>query len=128
MTRLTLRHELPFVTVKVVHRGNAIEVDMLLDTGSASTLLNADIAATIGIVPEPEDRLRTLRGVGGREVVFARYVDRVEVEGEGLDAFELEIGGMDYGFDIGGILGMDFLRTAGAIVDVGALTVSFSSE
>lgn len=32
---------------------------------------------------------------------------------------------MDYGFEIGGILGMDFLRTAGAIIDLDALTIDF---
>lgn len=100
--------------------------NMLLDTGSASTLLSADLAATIGIVPLPTDRLRTLRGVGGREVVFARHIDRVEVDGHGVDGFEIEIGGMDYGFDIEGILGMDFLRAAAAVVDLGALRLSFA--
>jgi predicted aspartyl protease len=129
MLQLTLRDELPFVTLRVVHRGDAVDVaNVLLDTGSASTLLNADIAATIGIFPEPADPIRTLRGVGGREVVFARHVDRVEIDGMGLDGFEVEIGGMDYGFEIGGILGMDFLRKAGAVVDLGGLTLAFHTR
>ena len=69
--RLTLRDELPFITVTVVHHGVTTHVsDVLVDTGSASTLLNADVAASLGIVPEASDRLRTLRGVGGREVVW----------------------------------------------------------
>ena len=128
MTRLVLRAELPFVTVRVNHGGRAVEVDnVLLDTGSASTLMSADIAARIGIVPRPSDRLRTLRGVGGREVVFARTIDRLEVGGQGVDGFEIEIGGMDYGFDIEGILGMDFLRITGAVVDLGALELTFGA-
>lgn len=128
MTRLVLRAELPFVTVSVNHRGKAVEVEnMLLDTGSASTLVSADLAAAIGIVPQPSDRLRILRGVGGREVVFARTIERIEVGGRGVDDFEIEIGGMDYGFDIDGILGMDFLRAAGAVVDLGALELSLGN-
>lgn len=39
----------------------------------------------------------------------------MEIDGVSLDGFEVEIGGMDYGFEIGGILGMDFLRKAGAV-------------
>ena len=39
--------------------------------------------------------------------------------------FDAEVGEMDYGFEIGGILGMDFLRAASAIIDRGKLTVDF---
>ncbi|HEX3481733.1 MAG TPA: hypothetical protein VHT91_42265 [Kofleriaceae bacterium] len=67
---------------------------------------------------DPSDRLRVLRGVGGPELVFARLVDRLAVGDVGLDGFEVEVGEMDYGFAIGGILGMDFLRAAGAIIDL----------
>ena len=33
---------------------------------------------------------------------------------------------LDYGFEIGGIIGMDFLRAAHAIVDLGNLTIEFA--
>jgi hypothetical protein len=32
---------------------------------------------------------------------------------------------MDYGFEIAGILGMDFLRRAGAVIDLEAMELSF---
>ena len=51
---------------------------VLVDTGSATTLLAADIVATIGIVPLPQDVLYTLRGVGGTEVVFTRRLDALQ--------------------------------------------------
>ena len=124
--RLTLRDELPFVTVAVLHHGVTAQVpDVLVDAGSASTLLNADVAASLGIVPEASDRLRTLRGVGGREVVFTRHMDRFEVGSKGLTRFEVEIGGMDYGFAINGILGMDFLASTGAVLNLRDLTLDY---
>jgi predicted aspartyl protease len=127
MMRLTLCDELPFITVTVTNRGATVQVpDMLIDTGSASTLLNADIASRLGIVPEPTDRLRTLRGVGGREVVFTRQIDRLDVGSRGVEGFEVEIGGMDYGFSISGILGMDFLTSTGAILNLRDLTLDFA--
>jgi hypothetical protein len=52
-------------------------------------------------------------------------VDFLQVGEKQLTAFEIEVGGMDYGFDIRGILGMDFLRQAGAILDLKALTIEF---
>ena len=35
---------------------------------------------------------------------------------------------MDYGFDLGGILGMDFLRASGAIIDLQNLTLTFAAR
>jgi predicted aspartyl protease len=126
--RLTLRGELAFVTATVTHTGATITVpDVLVDTGAASSVLNADIAADAGVFAGHEDRLRVLRGVGGREYVFVRRVNRFAIGIYGLDDFELEIGEMDYGFDLGGILGMDFLRASGAIIDLHNLTLVFAA-
>jgi hypothetical protein len=60
------------------------------------------------------------RGVGGGvEFVFTKRVDRISVGELRVDGFEIEIGVMNYGFDIDGILGMDFLVRAGAVVNLG---------
>lgn len=100
--QLTLKDELPFTTLKIAYQGAEIEVaDVLVDTGSASTILSADIMAQIGITPEPTDMLQR------------------------LSQFQIEIGGMDYGFGISGILGMDFLVQAGAIIHLRDLELEF---
>jgi predicted aspartyl protease len=121
---LTFRHELAFVTASLTYRGLTVTVpDLLVDTGSASTVINADLAADAGVYLERTDRLRMLRGVGGREYVFVRRVGRLAIGDYGLDDFEVEIGELDYGFQLGGILGMDYLRAAFAIIDLDALTL-----
>ena len=49
---------LPFVPIKIHYRDQVLELrKVLLDTGSASTLLKADIVGVIGIVPEGNSRL-----------------------------------------------------------------------
>jgi len=54
--QLTLKDDLPFLTVKVAYCGVEIEVPhVLVDTGSASTILAADVVAQTGIVPELGD-------------------------------------------------------------------------
>jgi len=120
--QLTLKDDLPFVTVRGMYRARQMEItDVLIDTGSASTILAADAVAQLGIVPELDDILHVVRGVGGSEVVFSRKIDRLEVGGHGLEHFEVEVGGMDYGFEINGILGMDFLIRTRAIIDLNRL-------
>ena len=106
--QLISRHELVFVTATLTYRGKTVEIpDVLVDTGAASTVINADLAADAGIYALASDQLRRLRGVGGHEHVFVRRVDRFAVGDRGLDAFDVEIGEMDYGFQISGIIGMD---------------------
>jgi len=98
---------------------------VLVDTGAASTIINADLAADAGVYVSPTDTLRRLRGVGGHEHVFTRRVGRFAIGDHGLDDFELEIGEMDYGFQLG-ILGMDFLRAARAHIDLDQPTITFA--
>ena len=42
----------------------------------------------------------------------------VKVEELWADDFEIEVGAMNYGFDLDGILGVNFLIRAGAVVDL----------
>ena len=90
---LTLKDDLPFTTVTIAYLGQHIDISsVLIDTGSASTILNADLVATIGITPDPQDILHTIRGVGGTEVVFTRQVDHLQVGTRSLNQFEIEVG------------------------------------
>lgn len=123
---LTLRDNLIFVTVTVGIQGRQTEIpEVVVDTGSASTLLSADCLSAIGVMPEPGDVLYTVRGVGGAEVVFARSVERLQVGPQAVRDFEIEIGGLDYGFGLNGILGMDFLLQTGAVIDLKTLALDF---
>lgn len=125
--QLQLRDSLPFCSVQVSFRGRSILLDdVLIDTGSARTILAADLVASIGISPEPDDALETIRGVGGTEIVYTRQVDRIGVAGKTLSPFIVEVGAMDYGFKLDGILGMDFLRRADTILDMSHLSIQFA--
>jgi hypothetical protein len=61
-------------------------------------------------------------------VVFTRHIDRLWVGRRGIDRFEIEIGGMDYGFEINGVLGMDFLTGTEAIINLSELRLQFDNE
>jgi hypothetical protein len=124
--RLFLKDDLPFTTITAAYQGKAAEIsDVLVDTGSATTILSADAVQAIRIVPLPEDTLRVIRGVGGKEIVFSRCMDYLQAGTQRLSDFETEIGGMDYGFEINGILGMDFLSRAGAVINLKAMIIEF---
>ena len=125
--KLIRKYDLPFTAVSITYRGSTIEVpQVLVDTGSASTIISTDWVDSIGIFPLPDDVLLTIRGVGGQEVVFRRRIDCLQVGDKKLSNFDLEVGGMDYGFEINGILGMDFLMEAKAVINLHAMSLTFN--
>jgi hypothetical protein len=127
--QLTLRGDLPFASLSLTHRGQQVlQRNALIDTGAASTVVSADAVGDVGIYLEPGDGLRMLRGIGGREFVFVRRVDQVALGEHRIAGFDVEIGDMNYGFEIDAIIGMDLLRATGAIINLAALSLEVSES
>lgn len=113
---------LPFVNAKLSYKGREIELhDVLLDTGSAASVFSADELMDLGVKPEAEDILRKIIGVGGQEFVFSKRFDRVSLDNVSVNNLSVQVGRMEYGFKIQGIIGMDFLLQVGAIIDLDKL-------
>lgn len=117
--KIRLRDGLPYVIVSITHHGQHLTFEnVLLDTGSVGTIFPTDKVLAIGLQYEADDTVHSIRGVGGAEFVFAKKVDRLSVGELQVNDFEIEIGAMDYGFKIDGIIGMNFLTRVGAIIDL----------
>lgn len=80
---------------------------MLLDTGSTGTIFNANLVEKIGVSPEENDIVDTIRGVGGVEYVYVNNLDTIQFEDTSTEDSQVEIGNMDYGMKIDGILGFE---------------------
>ena len=125
--QLSFKGNLPFVKVVISYQGQPLEIkNVLVDTGSATTLFATDVISAIQIFPLPDDELKVIRGVGSIETVFSRKIDFLQVGKCQLSEFEIEVGGMDYGFDINGILGTNFLIGAGAIINLRQMRIELS--
>nr|WP_279233113.1 retropepsin-like aspartic protease [Marinisporobacter balticus] len=92
--------------------------NVLIDTGSASTIISSDVAIDLDLGPSPEDELFRIRGVGGSEYVYEKHIDKIQLETVIVSNLKLDVGAMDYGFDIDAILGMDFLKKAKVVIDI----------
>lgn len=117
--RIRIKNGLPYISATLEHRRQRVTLkNVLLDTGSAGTIFSTDKVAAIGLTYEPDDFVHRIRGVGGSEFVFTKRVDGLKVGSLQVAGFELEIGAMNYGFDMDGIVGLDFLTAVGAIIDL----------
>ncbi|WJM08247.1 retropepsin-like aspartic protease [Paenibacillus sp. PK1-4R] len=116
---------LPFTSIKLEFRGEVLQLEkVLLDTGSASTLLNADAVREVGMVPEEDDLVDIIRGVGGIEYVYTKSLDSITVDGTTINDFQVEIGNMDYGLEIDGILGFNFMKQTGVVINANLMELS----
>ncbi len=112
--------------LKIYHNDLVLNLErVLIDTGSATTLLSAERLLEIGITYDLEDALSTVRGIGGSETVFGKILQEIWVEGNTVAGFNVQVGSMDYGFDLDGILGLDFLMQVGALIDLHNLEMRF---
>ncbi|WP_241078431.1 retropepsin-like aspartic protease [Natranaerofaba carboxydovora] len=101
--------------------------NVLVDTGAASTLLSADVAMNLGLGPNPEDKIYTISGVGGNEFVYEKKIEEIKLCNLILTEFLVQIGAMDYGLEIDGILGMDYLIQSKSVIDTYNLYISSSN-
>jgi hypothetical protein len=115
---------LPFVEVTISANNKSVVLnDVLIDTGSAGSIFAADAMLDLGLLPNGDDDLYVIRGVGGTEYVFSKTVEKVTLGSVSLDNFKIEVGAMDYGFNMDGILGVDYLLKAKLIVDFYSLSI-----
>lgn len=122
--KLELIGGLPFVRAELLYRGHSLLINsVLVDTGSSGTVFSAHKVSELGLFLEPEDSLRRINGVGGSEFVFAKHIDQLAVGNLVVQNFDIEIGEMDYGFGLHGIVGIDFLVQVNAIVDLAQLEI-----
>ena len=124
MVKLKYRYGLPFCSISLVYNNKEMKLDnVLVDTGSGGTLLKMDKVEEIGVVIEEDDTIETIEGVGGIEFVYKKNMDKLVIGDIKVENFKVEIGVMDYGFDINGIIGMDFLNEINAVIDLDKMEI-----
>lgn len=125
MVKLDLKYGLPFCRVMLAYKGKSLVLDnVLVDTGSGGSVFKMDKVDEIGITIEKDDIIETISGIGGSEFVYKKTVDKLVLGELDVADFTIEVGVMDYGFEIDGILGMDFLMEMGAIIDLAKMKIS----
>lgn len=126
MIKIKELSELPFIEATVTFRGQSLKLEnVLIDTGSAGTIFNVNKLEEIGVKPEANDVTQTIQGVGGLEFVYTKNIDEISINDEiAIQNFHVELGSMDYGLEIDGIIGFDFMKEVGLIIDLKQFNIS----
>jgi len=127
MAQIKIIGGLPFVAVKLTANNQTIEVEqVLIDTGSAESVFQTDVLARIGIVPTLTDSIVFMRGIGGQEAVLRKEIQAIALDTMIVRPFQVQMGSLEYGMKIDGIIGTDFLLKTGAMIDFANLTITNS--
>ncbi len=128
MKKLIIQDGLLLADMELTFNGQLLHLQrVLVDTGSGSTVVSTDLAESIGIVAEENDMIYRISGVGGSEFVYSKKVDLVRIGDMKTEDFSLEIGAMNYGFDLDGIIGLDLLQQLKAVINIDELTLQSNS-
>lgn len=126
MTELKVKSGIPFLTASLIYQDTIIAIEnVLLDTGLATTIFSADLIEGFGIVPDHNDEIHRMGGIGGYEYVIKKNIDGLRIGEKIIEQVSIQLGDMDYGFNISGILGYDALSRMGSVIDLSNNLISF---
>lgn len=111
-----------FSSITIVHHGNSITItDVVVDTGAAESVISIDAVETLFRSYEPEDQIRFMVGIGGREASIRRKIDRVLFDTFSVSDFHIDFGKIGEYPGINGLIGLDILIPGRFIIDLSSL-------
>lgn len=117
-------HGLIFTTVILRAKQQTLTFNnVLVDTGSVASIFKTEYLEQSGISFELTDIIRTMQGIGGVERVIEKQIDSLQVGTLIASPIKIQMGAMDYGMPMDGILGADFLLQTRAIIDFSTLEI-----
>lgn len=125
MAKITYANKFLYVSVTV--RANDQELvlpHMVIDTGSAATLFRSSDLEKIGIFLPMNGIVKRLRGIGGSEFVIEFPIPYLTIDDTMVvEPFTIHAGAVNYGYNIDGFIGLDFLLHVQATLDLPNLEV-----
>lgn len=117
--RIELREGLLFVSLAITYKGKKKLIEnVVIDTGAAHSIVSPDVVSDIGIVFEERDAVVISYGVGGKQYAFSKQIDGVNFASFDIGRCSIDFGLIDPEGKINGLLGLDLLMKAGAVIDL----------
>lgn len=120
MYNLDYKNGLLYASV-ILHEGNkSITIDdVIVDTGAYHTIILADYLMELDVAFTEDDELVKSSGYGGLQMSSVRKkIDRVKIGDISLTDMKVDFGEIDPYERVNGLIGLDFLRNVGVIIDL----------
>ena len=118
-----------FTSIQVSFRGSTKVIEnIVIDTGTAETIISPGAVEDIGIFAELEDSVNSFYGVGGSlHNFFSKNVEKVKLGEVSLEEVKIDFGVIDPKGYINGLLGLDLLMKLGAVIDLKKLSLTLDT-
>lgn len=120
MHKLVLKNGLLYTSVALRHEGKSVIVkDVIVDTGAFHTIIAADYLEAMDVGFSDDDELVKASGYGGTVCYSVRKkIDLIECGNISVKDIKLDFGEIDPNERVNGLIGLDYLRAAGIILDL----------
>jgi hypothetical protein len=113
-----------FSCITITHHGKSMVIpNVVIDTGAAEPIISIDAVEELFNIYEPEDQIRFMTGIGGREASVRRKINQVEFHSFLMKEFRIDFGRIGEYSGINGLIGLDILIPGKFIVDLYRLQI-----
>lgn len=109
ITTYNNHRDLIMVAARIWGREGFKDASLVLDTGSCFTIVTPLVIEALGYHPRDGVATTTVRTAIGKEHGYTLTVPRFEVLGARVSDFEVHVFDLATGYDIDGLIGLDFL-------------------
>jgi len=120
MQKLEYRDGLLYTSVELSHEGKSIVIEnVIVDTGAFHTIIAPQFLEDLDVGFSEDDELVKAFGYGGTVSYSVRKkIDTTKCGDIGLENIKLDFGEIDPNEIVNGLLGLDFLKGSGIIIDL----------
>lgn len=125
MNKLQFKDGLLYTSIILKHGDKSVLVDdVIIDTGAFHTIIATDFLEKMDVEFLDDDELVKASGYGGTVCYSVRKkIDSVECGDLKITNIKLDFGEIDPNERVNGLIGLDFLRKAGVILDLVDLVI-----
>ncbi len=125
MSKLEYRNGLLYTSIELQQGSRKIIVNnVIVDTGASETIILTDYLEELNVSLTDDDELVKSSGYGG--MLFSairKKIDKISLGDISIDGLKLDFGVIDPFERVNGLIGLNFLKSAGVIIDLSDLTI-----